>query len=96
MTHGSFLQRSIPSKHNYDATSRLQTLGHDLWSTGADNTLTFGCNAASQIATRSSSNNAYASNTAYNVSRAYGVNGLNQYTPPDPRASPTTMTGSTG
>ncbi len=34
--------------------------------------------------TRTISNDAYASNTAYNVSRGYSVNGLNQYTAAGP------------
>ena len=58
---------------------RLQSLGHELAGTGGDQTLGFSYNPASQIQTRSSQNAAYASNTAYNVSRAYSVNGLNQY-----------------
>jgi hypothetical protein len=33
---------------------------------------------AHQIVTRTSSNDAYASTSAYNVSRAYTANGLNQ------------------
>jgi RHS repeat-associated protein len=45
---------------------------------------TFGYNPAGQIASRTRSNDAYASNTAYNVSRAYTVNGLNQYTAAGP------------
>jgi RHS repeat-associated protein len=36
--------------------------------------------SASQIVTRTASNDAYASNTAYAVNRNYTVNGLNQYT----------------
>jgi RHS repeat-associated protein len=46
---------------------------------GADQILRFTFNSASQIATRESSNDLYASNTAYDVVRPYSVNGLNQY-----------------
>jgi RHS repeat-associated protein len=59
---------------------RLQSLTHDLAGTASDQTLTFGYNSASQVVTLTSSNDSYASNTAQNVSRAYAVNGLNQYT----------------
>jgi RHS repeat-associated protein len=52
--------------------------------TAADQVLGFGHNPASQIATRTNSNDAYASSTAYNVSRAYAANGQNQYTSAGP------------
>jgi RHS repeat-associated protein len=64
----------------YDSLDRLTTLTHDLAGTAFDQSLGFTYNSASQISTRTSSNDAYASNTAYNVGRAYSVNGLNQYT----------------
>ena len=47
---------------------------------------TFAHNPASQITTRTRSNDAYASNSAYNVSRVYTVNGLNQYITAGPAA----------
>jgi RHS repeat-associated protein len=46
--------------------------------------LTFADNPASQITSRSVSNDAYAAPPAYNVARAYAVNGLNQYTAAGP------------
>jgi RHS repeat-associated protein len=46
--------------------------------------LGFGYNAASQIASRTASNDAYAWTGAYNVARSYAVNGLNQYTAAGP------------
>lgn len=36
------------------------------------------------MVTRTASNDAYVSNTAYNVTRGYSVNGLNQYTAAGP------------
>jgi RHS repeat-associated protein len=66
--------------YGYDPAGRLQSLTHDLAGSGSDQALTFGYNPASQIVTRTSSNDSYASNTAQDVSRAYAVNGLNQYT----------------
>jgi RHS repeat-associated protein len=66
--------------YGYDAVGRLQSLDHDLAGTASDQILTFAYNPASQIVTRTSSNDVYASNTALPVGRQYGVNGLNQYT----------------
>jgi RHS repeat-associated protein len=65
--------------YGYDPAGRLATLGHHLAGSGNDQALTFAYNPASQIVTRTSSNDAYASNTALAVDRAYAVNGLNQY-----------------
>lgn len=65
--------------YGYDDAGRLNALG--LYRTGTLNqTYGFLYNAANQIVTRTSSNDAYASNSAYNVGRGYSVNGLNQYT----------------
>jgi RHS repeat-associated protein len=66
--------------YGYDAVGRLTALTHDLAGTLYDEALTFGYNPAGQIATQTGSNDGYASNTAYNVNRAYTSNGLNQYT----------------
>jgi RHS repeat-associated protein len=72
--------------YGYDGIDRLASLTHDLAGTAADQTLSFGYNPASQIVSRMASNDGYASNTAYNVSRGYSVNGLNQYTAAGPAA----------
>jgi RHS repeat-associated protein len=66
--------------YTYDPLRRLSTLTRDLAGTMADQALTFSFNPASQIVTRTSSNDLYASNVAQNVSRDYAKNGLNQYT----------------
>jgi RHS repeat-associated protein len=66
--------------YGYDPAGRLHGLTRELAGSAADQVLTFDHNPASQIVTRTSTNDAYASNTAYNVGRAYAVNGLNQYT----------------
>jgi RHS repeat-associated protein len=66
--------------YTYDPVGRLQGLTHHLAGNGNDEALTFDYNPAGQIVRRTSSNEAYASNTALAVSRTYGVNGLNQYT----------------
>src|SRR3954447_2846667 len=70
--------------YHYDAVGRLDSLTHHFVAADSDQALTFGYNPASQIVTRTSSNDAYASSTAQAVSRAYGVNGLNQYTSAGP------------
>ena len=65
----------------YDPFSRLQTLVHDLDGPATGNDVTSGLayNPASQIVTRSMSNNGYESPVA-SSNRSYAVNGLNQYT----------------
>jgi hypothetical protein len=57
--------------YGHDGAQRLQSLQHDPGGTSADQTFTFGYNATSQLTARTSSNDAYASKTAYNVSRGY-------------------------
>jgi RHS repeat-associated protein len=80
----AFVGGAASSSYGYDVLSRLQSLGHDLAGAASDQGLTFGYNAASQIVAKTSANDGYASNTAYDVSRAYAVNGLNQYTAAGP------------
>ena len=63
---------------------RLASLSHDLAGTGGDQSYGFSYNTASQIVSRTGSNDAYASNSAYDVNRSYAVNGLNQYTAAGP------------
>ena len=64
----------------YDGLSRLSGLTHG-FSTPADNvSTTFSYNPASQVVSRSVSNNAYSFNDHVSVTRNYAVNGLNQYT----------------
>jgi YD repeat-containing protein len=65
--------------YTYDTAGRLQTLSHDPPATSRDHALGFAYNAAAQIVTRSASNDSYAWTGAVNASRAYAVNGLNQY-----------------
>lgn len=65
---------------DYDAISRPSILTHDLNGTTADQTLTFGYNPASQMITRTESNDAYKNTIPDGVTRNYNVNGLNQYT----------------
>lgn len=64
----------------YDGLSRLANLNQRF--SGGVNGLTEGLayNPSSQIISRSSDSGAYAFTGAVNLNRAYGVNGLNQYT----------------
>lgn len=67
--------------YGYDPLLRLQSLAHDLDGSGTANdvSLSFWYNPASQIRTRSLSNNAYQFPFALS-SRTFVANGLNQYT----------------
>lgn len=73
-----------PTTYSYDGLSRLAVLGNNFTSSNYNNTLTFGYNPASQVTSRSSSNGAFDFTGHVNVSRAYAVNGLNQYTSAGP------------
>jgi RHS repeat-associated protein len=66
--------------YGYDPAGRLNSLARELAGSAADQFLTFAHNPASQIVSRTNSNDTYVSNTAYNVGRTYSANGLNQYT----------------
>jgi hypothetical protein len=62
-----------------DAVDRLDGLAHAFDSASGNNTTTFGRNAASQIDTKTRSNDAYAWDGAAAVNRNCVSNGLNQY-----------------
>jgi RHS repeat-associated protein len=66
--------------YGYDSVSRTTSLGEDLAGTANDLTLAFTYNNASQIASTTRSNDAYAWTGHYNLNRSYAANGLNQYT----------------
>lgn len=68
------------TSYGFDAGSRLTSLTQDLAGGTWDQTYGFAYNPAGQIASRTSSNDAYAWTSGTNVDRSYGVNGLNQYT----------------
>ena len=67
--------------YGYDPVSRLAALSHDLDGSGSTNdaTLGFDYNPASQIVSRSLTNNAYEYPVAP-ATRSYAINGRNQYT----------------
>jgi RHS repeat-associated protein len=89
-TYDSFGRRagtgfsSASTSYQYDPASRLSGISHDLAGTASDQNFGLAYNPASQIVSRTTSNDAYASNTAYAVNRSYSVNGLNQYTAAGP------------
>lgn len=70
---------SVNTTLTYDAASRPATMFHNIAGTSGDITFGFGYNPASQIITRSRSNDAYVYGGDVNVARTYAVNGLNQY-----------------
>ncbi|TPG22755.1 hypothetical protein EAH87_02905, partial [Sphingomonas koreensis] len=63
-----------------DPVSRLASLAHNLAGSASDLTRTFAYDPASQIASSTSSNDAYAWDAAADVTRSYTSNGLDQYT----------------
>ncbi|WP_269514079.1 RHS repeat-associated core domain-containing protein [Brevundimonas subvibrioides] len=73
-----------PTSYGYDGASRLTSLIHDPAGTAQDITTGFAYNPASQVVSRNQSNTAYRFTGHANVSRAYAVNGLNQYTSAGP------------
>ncbi|MFL6863856.1 MAG: hypothetical protein ACJ8DZ_12755, partial [Allosphingosinicella sp.] len=74
----------IATSYGYDSAWRTNSIEHNLVGTSGDQSYTLAYNPASQVVARTSSNDAYASNRAYNVTRGYSVNGLNQYTAAGP------------
>jgi RHS repeat-associated protein len=66
--------------YGYDGVGRLQTLTHDLVGTSRDQVTGFTYNVASQIISRSASNDAYAWTDPNSYVRSYAANGQNQYT----------------
>ncbi len=65
--------------YSYDAVSRLTSLADNLVGTAYDQILGFGYTPASQIASNTRSNDAYAWTGHYNLNRGYTANGRNQY-----------------
>jgi YD repeat-containing protein len=74
------------TSYGYDPAGRLQALGHDLAGSDRDHVLGFTYTPASQVHSRSASNDAYAWGGGGNVVRPYAANGLNQYVSAGPAA----------
>ena len=72
------------SGYTYDLAGRPQSLNHNLAGTSGDQVIGLGYNPASQIVSRSGSNDGYAWTGAVAVNRPYSVNGQNQYTAAGP------------
>ena len=68
------------TSYGYDTASSLTTLGHDVAGTSLDATVTFGYTLASQLNSRSTTNNALGWWTAPSKTQAYVADGLNRYT----------------
>lgn len=68
------------TSYSYTSLSQLQSLTQDLAGGAYDVNFTYSYNPASQINSRTTSNDAYVWTGVANVDRGYGVNGLNQLT----------------
>ncbi|MBX9815877.1 MAG: hypothetical protein K2X76_14345 [Sphingomonas sp.] len=68
------------TNYSYTSLSQLQSLTQDLAGGANDVGFTYSYNPASQINSRTTSNDAYVWTGVANVDRGYGVNGLNQLT----------------
>ncbi len=66
--------------YGYDSIGRLTSLAQDLSGSAYDVTQSFTYTPASQMESRTITNDAYAFGGDVNVNRPYAVNGLNQYT----------------
>jgi RHS repeat-associated protein len=72
---------AMTTSYSYDPNDvRLQTLAHDLSGSANDLSLTFGWTPASQIASRTATNDAYSWTSHYNEDLLATLNGLNQVT----------------
>lgn len=71
----------VVTSYTYDPVGRLATLSHDFAGTNEDVTFSYSYNAASQITSRTASNDLYAFNGTFMPGNGSSiVNGLNQYT----------------
>ena len=78
-TVASQTRGAVTTTLGYDPVSRPTSWTDDLAGATSDVTSTFAYNPASQIVTKTRSNDTYAFNAYVSVSRPYAVNGLNQY-----------------
>ena len=69
----------VVTSYGYDAASRLASIAHSLPS-GQSQTESYAYNVASQVQTKTGSNDGWAWNGGYNFNRSYGVDGLNEQT----------------
>ncbi|WP_448659154.1 polymorphic toxin-type HINT domain-containing protein [Sphingomonas sp. CJ99] len=70
---------AVSTSAGYDASGRLQSLGHDMAGSAGDVIASFGYNAADEMVSRSRNNASYAWSAASGTLN-YARNGLNQYT----------------
>ncbi len=74
------LSHGVTTSYGYDNIGRPTALGHDLSGSPSDVTYGYAYTPASQLASQSRDNDAYAWTGHFNIDRNYTVNGLNQYT----------------
>lgn len=76
------LTLGVPSDYSYDTIGRLTTIAHNLGGAATTHDVNFNLssyNPASQVMTRTTSNDSYVYTGDVNVNRGYSSNGLNQY-----------------
>ena len=70
--------------YDHDGVARLLSVSHDLAGSASDISYNYSWTPSSQMASRTVSNDAFVFTGEVDVSRTYGVNGLNQYTAAGP------------
>jgi YD repeat-containing protein len=82
-SHGALVGLVRPGAYSwrvFDGVGRLASVSDDLAGSAADRSTLHGYNPAGQLVSLTRNNDAYAWGGHYAASRAYAVNGLNQYT----------------
>lgn len=70
---------AVGTDYGYDAISRISGIAHNFAGTANDLTIWFGYNSASQVTSRTRSNDTYRFTGYVGINRSYATNGLNQY-----------------
>lgn len=82
----NYIRSGVTHYAFYDPAGRTNAVWIYVAGTAEDNIFNFAYTPASQIKSRTTSNNLYANTAHYDVQRSYNVNGLNQYTQAGPSA----------
>ena len=82
----NYRQSGLQNTQYYDLIGRTSSININIAGSAQDNAFGFAYTPASQIKSRTTSNDLYANTAHYDVTRDYQVNGLNQYTSAGPSA----------
>ncbi|PHR19858.1 MAG: hypothetical protein COA41_06815 [Sphingopyxis sp.] len=82
----NYRQSGLQNTQYYDLIGRTSSIKINIAGSAQDNAFGFAYTPASQIKSRTTSNDLYANTAHYDVTRDYAVNGLNQYTTAGPSA----------